>query len=103
MGNETFLCFFMTVCLLLAAAASALAGEQINSVSVYTCYVENEALEMFEKFTEDTGINVNYVRLSAGEIVTRLKAEAANPQVSIFMGGSVDTHTSAMNAGLLDT
>lgn len=93
----------MTVCLLLAAAASALAGEQINSVSVYTCYVENEALEMFEKFTEDTGINVNYVRLSAGEIVTRLKAEAANPQVSIFMGDSVDTHTSAMNAGLLDT
>jgi len=100
---KRFFAFLLTGCLLLALAAPALATEQVNSVSIYTCYVENEALEMFEKFTEDTGIEVNYVRLSAGEIVTRLKAEAENPQVSIFMGGSVDTHTSAMNAGLLDT
>ena len=75
---------------------------QVNSISVYTCYVENEALEMFDQFTKDTGIKVNYVRLGAGEIVTRLEAEAQNPQASIFMGGSVDTHTSAMNKGLLD-
>ena len=29
---------------------------QKKSVSVYTCYVEQEALAIFEKFTEETGI-----------------------------------------------
>ena len=91
----------LTLCLLAALPVFA-SAEQVNSISVYTCYVENEALQMFEQFTQDTGIKVNYVRLGAGEIVTRLEAEKENPQASIFMGGSVDTHTSAMNKGLLD-
>lgn len=92
------LCMVLSLCVFASAEP-----EQVNQISVYTCYVEDEALQIFEAFTKETGIKVNYVRLGAGEIVTRLKAEAENPQVSIFMGGSVDTHTSAMNAGLLDT
>lgn len=97
---KRFLALVMTICMLLTCVAFAAAEEQ--TISVYTCYVEDEALALFEAFTKETGIKVNYVRLGAGEIVTRLKAEAENPQVSVFMGGSVDTHTSAMNAGLLD-
>lgn len=96
------LALVLAAAMLLSLYGVALADEQVNSVSIYTCYVENEAMQMFDQFTKDTGIKVNYVRLSAGEIVTRLKAEAENPQVSIFMGGSVDTHTSAMKSGLLD-
>ena len=95
------LALLLSLCLLASMTAFA-SAEQVKSISVYTCYVENEALQMFEQFTKDTGIKVNYVRLGAGEIVTRLEAEAQNPQASIFMGGSVDTHTSAMNKGLLD-
>lgn len=75
---------------------------QVNSVSVYTCYVESEAMEIFDAFTAETGIEVNYVRLSTGEILTRLQAEKENPQVSVFMGGAVDSHTNALNNGLLD-
>ncbi len=98
---KRILSVLLTMCMLLSLPVFA-GAEQVKSVSIYTCYVENEALEMFEQFTKDTGIKVNYVRLGAGEIVTRLEAEAQNPQASIFMGGSVDTHTSAMNKGLLD-
>ena len=97
---KRFLALALALCMLLTFVTFASAEEQ--TISVYTCYVEDEALAIFEAFTAETGIKVNYVRLGAGEIVTRLKAEAENPQVSIFMGGSVDTHTSAMNAGLLD-
>jgi len=74
----------LTLCLLAALPVFA-SAEQVNSISVYTCYVENEALQMFEQFTQDTGIKVNYVRLGAGEIVTRLEAEKENPQASIFI------------------
>jgi len=101
---KRLLAFCLIACLALSLPLAGLAEtEQVQSVSVYTCYVESEALEIFEKFTEETGIKVNYVRLSTGEIITRLKAEAQNPQVSVFMGGSVDSHTSVMEAGLLDT
>lgn len=96
-------CLLIALALALAAIPALAEVEQKNSVSIYTCHVESEALEIFEKFTEETGIEVNYVRLSAGEIVTRLQAEAENPQVSIFMGGSVDTHKSAQSLGLLGT
>ena len=98
---KRFVAFLLTLCMVLSFSVIAPA-EQVNTLSIYTCYVEAEAMEMFEQFTKDTGIQVNYVRLGAGEIVTRLEAEKENPQVSIFMGGSVDTHTSAMNKGLLD-
>lgn len=96
-------CLLVALALVLIAVPSMAEVTQKNSVSIYTCYVEAEALGIFEKFTEETGIDVNYVRLSAGEIATRLQAEAENPQVSIFMGGSVDTHKSAQGMGLLDT
>ena len=73
----------LSICLL--ASLSVCAGaEQVKSVSIYTCYVENEALEMFEQFTKDTGIKVNYVRLGAGEIVTRLEPCIMNVPGSIL-------------------
>jgi len=99
---KRMLCLLTALMLVLVLVPSFANAEQKNSISVYTCYVESEALGIFEKFTEETGIEVNYVRLSAGEIATRLQAEAANPQVSIFMGGSVDTHKSAQGLGLLE-
>ena len=100
---KKLICLLMALILTMAAVSAMAETTQKNSVSIYTCYVEAEALEIFEKFTQETGIEVNYVRLSAGEIATRLQAEAENPQVSIFMGASVDTHKSAQGLGLLDT
>ncbi len=85
---------------------SASAGDsqvkQKKHVSIYTCNVEEEAIAYFEEFTKDTGIEVDYVRLSAGECITRMEAEKANPQVSVMLGGSIDTIVSAYNKGLIE-
>ena len=99
---KKLVCLMLALIMVLAAVPTLAEVTQKKSVSVYTCYVEKEALDIFEKFTAETGIEVKYSRLSAGEIVTRLQAEAANPQVSVFMGASVDTHKSAQGMGLLD-
>lgn len=40
-----------------------------------------------EAFEADTGIEVRWVRLSAGEVVARLTAEKARPQMSVWFGG----------------
>jgi iron(III) transport system substrate-binding protein len=54
---------------------------------MYTALEANEAKSYIEAFIKDTNINVEWVKLSAGEILTRLRAEAKNPQVSVWYGG----------------
>jgi len=48
------------------------------------------------------GITVNYIRLSAGEAVTRLRNEKANPQFDIWWGGPIDSQIAAKKEGLLE-
>lgn len=69
---------------------------------VYSCFVESENAVLFDAFTRETGIAVKHVRLSAGEAVARIAAEAGHPQVSLLLGGAVDAHMHAAANGLLD-
>lgn len=85
-----------------ASASEAPAVPQKDSITVYVAFVEDEAAAIFGKFTTETGVKVNYVRLSAGECITRMEAEAANPQVSVLLGGSIDTVINAYNKGLIE-
>ncbi len=54
----------------------------------------------FEKANPD--ITVNFVRLSSGEALTRLRNERANPQFDIWWGGPVDSFIAAKQEGLLE-
>ncbi len=48
------------------------------------------ASEVLAQFSKDTGIKVNYLRLSAGEVLARVQAEKNNPQVDAILGGPAD-------------
>jgi iron(III) transport system substrate-binding protein len=52
--------------------------------------------------TKYPGVTVNYVRLSSGEALTRLRNEKANPQFDIWWGGPADSFIAAKKEGLLD-
>jgi len=58
-----------------------------EALRMYTSLDPNEAKVYIEAFIKDTGIKVDWVRMSAGEVLTRIKAEGKNPQVSITYGG----------------
>jgi len=51
--------------------------------------------------TKYPGVTVNYIRLSAGEAVTRLANEKSNPTFDIWWGGPIDSQISAKQQGLL--
>ena len=55
-----------------------------------------------EAFKEDTGITVNFVRLSAGEILSKIQVEKNNPQASIWYGGNCDSFIAAAGNDLLE-
>lgn len=67
--------------LVLLLSVSVMLGAEI--VKAYTTFEEPLAKELFDKFEEETGIKVEWVRLSTGEATARLEAERENPQASI--------------------
>lgn len=87
--------------LVLVLVVSALAGAQ-ERVTVYTTLFEPTARLLFEAFEADTGIRVDFVRLSGGEAVARMDAERNNPQASMWFGGVGLDHMTAKNMGLTE-
>ena len=85
--------------LALVLMASAVVSAQ-DRVTVYTTLFEPTARLLFEAFEEDTGIRVDFVRLSGGEAVARMDAERRNPQASMWFGGVGLDHMTAKNMGL---
>lgn len=70
---------------------------------VYTAIHEFEADRLLRAFMEETGIEAKYVRMSAGEIVARLKAEAATGQIQadVVLGGPMMFFETMKIEGLL--
>lgn len=87
----------LVMVLLLSTVASAQ-----QKVTAYTTLFEPTARLVFEEFEKDTGIKVEWVRLSGGEAVARMDAERRNPQASIWVGGVGLDHMTAKNMGLTE-
>ena len=73
---------------------------EAGSLSAYTTLEEPLAAKLFEQFEAETGIKVNFVRLSGGEAVARMDAEKENPQASIWVGGVGLDHITAKSKDL---
>ncbi len=71
-----------------------------GTVNVYTIMPEKYATKIFAAFTEETGVKVNFVRLSSGEALARLIAEKSNPQVDVLWGGPADTYEAGVVEGI---
>ncbi len=72
-------------------------------VVVYAAIHEFEMDRLAKAFEEETGIKVEYVRMSAGEIAARVKAEAeaGAVQADVIVGGPMIFHEELKRAGLL--
>lgn len=92
----------LSISLLLASLAGGQSPAQAADVlHMYTALDPNEAKIYIEAFEKDANIKVQWVRMSAGEVLTRLKAEARNPQVSVWFGGPSVEFIAGRKEGLL--
>ncbi|MBQ3626207.1 MAG: ABC transporter substrate-binding protein [Synergistaceae bacterium] len=89
---------FVVIALLVLALASCAQAAEV--VKAYTTMEEPLAKALFDEFEKETGIKVEWVRLSGGEAIARLEAERANPQASIWVGGVGTQHIEAKLRGL---
>ncbi len=71
-------------------------------ITAYTTLDEELARSLLESFEEETGIQVNWIRLSTGECVARLETEKGRPRASLWLGGVGLGHIEARNKGLTE-
>ena len=79
-------------------AATESSGEALH---LYTALDTNEAKIYIRAFEEESGIQVRWVRLSAGEVLVRIRSERNNPQVALWFGGPSPEFIVAKREGLL--
>lgn len=82
-----------------AAPAAELKGELNMMCTPQQEYCDGMKKEFEAKYP---GVTVNFVRLSSGESLTRLRNEKDNPQFDIWWGGPIDSFVAAKGEGLLE-
>ena len=83
-----------------ALALSLTGGVLAQSLTVYTSVDEENSAKLFDAFTADTGIDVNFVFLSSGPALSRIEAESNRPQADVWFGAPSENHVLAAERGL---
>ena len=94
------LCTILLACFMLFSVQEKARADQYPPIKAYTSFEVLLAQELFDSFTLQTGIPVEWVRLSSGEAVTRIESEREAPQASIWVGGVGTQHIMLEQRGL---
>lgn len=71
-------------------------------LTIYAGLMEDHANAVAKEFEKQTGVKTSIVRMSGGEILTRIKAEKENPKASVWYGGPADTFIEAKGENLIE-
>lgn len=75
----------------------AAAGDVLKVVATSETYVE-----LFDKFTQETGIKTELLSMSSGEVLSKIKAEGGTPMADLWFGGGIDAFMGAKADDLLE-
>lgn len=89
----------MTVFTLNATNSSGIEPDGEKVLSMYVAYGGPDVIA--REFEKATGIKVEFLTMSSGEVLTRLRAEKANPQTDVWFGGGSDAFIWAKEEGLI--
>ena len=92
---------FVPVILIFTLLVSIVPVFAQDTLTVLCTPQEDWCVAMTEAFEAETGIETNYVRMSSGESLARVRATADNPEFSVWWGGPADAFIAANEEGLL--
>lgn len=93
--------FFLTIFSAMVFAVGNKEKSQDQTLLIYSVVNDEETRALADLFTEKTGIKVEYIRASTGELVNRVIAEKNSPQADILLGGPSSLHNTAALQGAL--
>ena len=85
MFNKRLVVSALTLSTLLMGSMTQIQAASDDTVTVYSSRKEHLIQPLFKKFTEDTGIEVNYLTGKGGDLIERLKLEGENTPADMFM------------------
>ncbi len=85
MNVKTLISSAVIFSVLTVSSITAVQAASDDSVTVYSSRKEHLIKPLFEAFTKDTGIKVDYLTGKGGALIERLKLEGANTQADMFM------------------
>ena len=59
-------------------------------------------MTLFDQFAADTGVKVELLSMSSGDVLSKLRAEGGTPSADLWFGGGIDAFMSAKADGLLE-
>jgi len=90
----------LTISALALAASLAATGTVAQTLNVVCSNEQAWCDLMAQNFKIDTGVDTAIVRKSTGEVLAQIRAEAGNPKVDVWWGGTGDPHLIAASEGL---
>ncbi len=78
------------------------AAQEEGTLVVYGSCEEDYLAAACNHFKELTGIEVQYQRLSTGEVQAKIEEENGNPSADVWFGGTTDPYNVAVSEGLLE-
>lgn len=72
-------------------------GKTLNVVATSEKYKK-----LFDKFSEETKAKVEFLSMSSGEVLSKIKAEGQKPMADVWFGGGIDAFMKAKTEGLLE-
>ena len=84
------------------SASGAPPADLEDSLTVLCTPQEDWCQVMVARFEEQFGVDTNYIRLSSGEALARLRAGASAPEFSVWWGGPADGFVAAGAENLLE-
>jgi len=87
---------------LLAGLVGCGPAQESTEINVLCTPQEEWCQGMKQEFEAKYDITVNYVRMSSGESLARIRAEKDNPTFDIWWGGPIDSFVAAKGEGLLE-
>ncbi|MDP0505960.1 MAG: ABC transporter substrate-binding protein [Fusobacterium sp. JB019] len=95
--------FLKKVALFTLVSSIALgASKDKGHLLIYAGLMEDYAIKSTREFEKETGIKTEFVRMSSGETLARVRAEKDNMTASVWFGGPVDAFVAANEEGLIE-
>ena len=77
--------------------AGSFEGQTINVVATSEKYKA-----LFDKFSEETKAKVEFLSMSSGEVIAKIKAVGGKPMADVWFGGGIDAFMKAKEDGILE-
>lgn len=92
----------LTLVLSLASCSPKKNTEALKGTTLKIIATSEDYKPLFDEFTANTGIKIESLSLSSGEVLSRTKAEGGKPMADVWFGGGIDAFIQAKEEGLLE-